>query len=500
MLEGPGEPAPVLAPLHLVQAGLGIGEDPHPVPAPFAGAVGADTLIGPAPEDAPESPFTSDVQEVSLDLVARGLAVALEDEALRRQIVEDLRDSPFLFQALHLPSYLSGERGSSILAAMGQALGQDADALASAVDRLGNVELRMPSTLARFRWDGDPDGLAVVPWEPEFYVDAQVSGYGAGGEDVRIAAHEPSTAPVMSLRPSPIDFGPDPEARRAAAPRRNYSTVSDPTVPDPGDDDPLADIDCEEDPTQPECEEGEGGSGPPAYSVSGTGSFCWVDDGASGDDDSDGFLDSCEYAVARAFAPELRIQSGDSYSSREPYWAAEADEDGARIFYALAYHRDADHYGDSEFIVMDVEYGPGSYWRFEKVFLSAHYGAPTPGYDSSEWVPRNTYPAYSNQRPHVPVVWVADGKHANYKSQDACNSGANATDDCSGPSVIENIAVFSDANLGRRYDTILNCVDSRSDYPGNECFWTADRFEGWYSDPPSDASGYRGHLNDSMME
>ena len=34
------EPAPVLAPLDLEQAGLGIGKDPYPVPAPFAGAVG----------------------------------------------------------------------------------------------------------------------------------------------------------------------------------------------------------------------------------------------------------------------------------------------------------------------------------------------------------------------------------------------------------------------------------------------------------------------------
>ncbi len=39
----PGEPSPVLAPLHLVQAGFPVGEHPHPVPAPFTGAVGAPT-------------------------------------------------------------------------------------------------------------------------------------------------------------------------------------------------------------------------------------------------------------------------------------------------------------------------------------------------------------------------------------------------------------------------------------------------------------------------
>ena len=41
VLQRPAEPAPVLAPLDLEQAGLGIGKDPYPVPAPFAGAVAA---------------------------------------------------------------------------------------------------------------------------------------------------------------------------------------------------------------------------------------------------------------------------------------------------------------------------------------------------------------------------------------------------------------------------------------------------------------------------
>jgi len=41
--QGPGEPAPVLSPLYLEDAGLRVGKDPDPVPAPFAGAVGAPT-------------------------------------------------------------------------------------------------------------------------------------------------------------------------------------------------------------------------------------------------------------------------------------------------------------------------------------------------------------------------------------------------------------------------------------------------------------------------
>ena len=37
----PGESSPILAPLQLEQAGFRVGEHPHPVPAPFTGAVGA---------------------------------------------------------------------------------------------------------------------------------------------------------------------------------------------------------------------------------------------------------------------------------------------------------------------------------------------------------------------------------------------------------------------------------------------------------------------------
>ena len=37
--QGPAPPSSVLAPLDLEEAGLGIGEHPDPVPAPFAGAV-----------------------------------------------------------------------------------------------------------------------------------------------------------------------------------------------------------------------------------------------------------------------------------------------------------------------------------------------------------------------------------------------------------------------------------------------------------------------------
>ena len=45
VFQRPGEPAPVLSPLDLVETGLGIGEHPHPVPAPFVGTVAPAALF-----------------------------------------------------------------------------------------------------------------------------------------------------------------------------------------------------------------------------------------------------------------------------------------------------------------------------------------------------------------------------------------------------------------------------------------------------------------------
>ena len=49
VLQGPAQPAPVLPPLDLEQAGFRIGKDPDPVPAPFSGAVRAPDFVSCVP-------------------------------------------------------------------------------------------------------------------------------------------------------------------------------------------------------------------------------------------------------------------------------------------------------------------------------------------------------------------------------------------------------------------------------------------------------------------
>ena len=57
------------------------------------------------------------------DSIGRALAIALNSGAIRQQVLEDLRDSPFPKHHIHLPSYLSGPRGASLLTALAEVAG-----------------------------------------------------------------------------------------------------------------------------------------------------------------------------------------------------------------------------------------------------------------------------------------------------------------------------------------------------------------------------------------
>ncbi len=64
-----------------------------------------------------------------------------------------------------------------------------------------------------------------------------------------------------------------------------------------------------------------------------------------------------------------------------------------------------------------------SQWRLIKEFMSAHWGASG---DSSSYRSHGNFGTSVYQR-----VWCAEGKHAMYPSQNACNNGGYAdADDC----------------------------------------------------------------------
>lgn len=89
--------------------------------------------------------------------LAQALASAFEDPGLRQQILSDMRDSPFPRHAIHIGSYLAGQRGAALrVAAMSRSGIPSASLLAKAAVR-GGLQLAMRRPMDRAEWTGTPD-------------------------------------------------------------------------------------------------------------------------------------------------------------------------------------------------------------------------------------------------------------------------------------------------------------------------------------------------------
>jgi hypothetical protein len=153
------------------------------------------------------------------------------------------------------------------------------------------------------------------------------------------------------------------------------------------------------------------------------------------------------------------------------------------------------HFGDSEFITVDVTYDPATqHWEFIRAFLSAHWG--TDGDESQWWTKNSTITGGSEPALQFPAKtgwyirsWVAYNKHANYPSFAACEAGVHGNDEClNGPDV--RLEHFYTRNIGSQdHPTVFmqgntqGCAPSADRFIGNgrvECYWKpGDIFEGW---------------------
>jgi len=157
------------------------------------------------------------------------------------------------------------------------------------------------------------------------------------------------------------------------------------------------------------------------------------------------------------------------------------------------------HTGDSEFILIDVHYDVGtSHWVTDKIFLSAHCEDITG--DQCQWYPGPDHPDLSafdwrdGNELGAPVVWVSEKKHANYPSQEECNTGVTA-----GPfgelehcefNTIDQIfpVVYTQQNIGSRTTPLRDCApafwgSAMTSGGAQECLWQAplgfEFFNGW---------------------
>ena len=449
-------------------------------------------------------------------LLARAVALALADPALRRQVLEDMRDSPFPNHAIHLPSYLAGTRALGLVLAAAQQGGVSVDHLRSLAQVRGGLQVVMRRPMDRASWTGSDSILVMgVPQTvKERLRNRPVSfAYDVRGRVVSIPILAAVPFPFLVIEPQAKSFGSDPEAIRMAAPARTGNTISTreeewvamlvppSTMSEPDCDPATAVIECP----------GETGGGsaldhatylPSSFTFATCRPAGGVSD-PSQDRDNDGIVDQCEYEIALSFRPRLQFDSNDCDTGREPYWAANyqvSPIDGRpviRVFYAVSYYSDCGvpniycqynancygHVGDSEFIIAEVAAYAGR-WALRRVTLSAHWNSD--GTDQGVTYAAGDLEYGGDINSTNPVIWVAEGKHANYRSQATCEGGAFFNlDRCDTPGIRLELDVLQNANLGNsRVDQriIDGPVVSRFARPGNENFWSESYFFlGWWS-------------------
>ena len=330
---------------------------------------------------------------------------------------------------------------------------------------------------------------------------------------------------LLVLRPISDPFPTDAEAVRAAAPKQDrleVSTFSEERTAQEALGARLARLQPRMDlePCYPDCPPPP--PSPPAVANGGatlpshmTQTYC---DGRfttlppSGDLDSDGMRDDCEYAIASALSPLLNLSTQDPMSINNPYWAVSKHPDPGKHFqvmYAISYYEDPGdylwgaewHHGDSEFIILNFRNAGGSKWGVLNATLSAHWQAGS--YDATATYYYDDL-EYAGSVPY-PRIWASISKHANYRSKEVCGWGPNGWmyfDSCEGSYQGYRIQVISGRNLGNFYHEplsqrnpntrLINCTwsDVGGRY-GEECYWSdSAAFAGWNIPKAPNATPY----------
>jgi hypothetical protein len=487
------------------------------------------SATAPAPEAASARPSTqAGSHPAALSIVTQALARAMTDGAIRQQLLEDLRDSPFPHHKLHVESYLRGRRGGRIATAAAMQAGIRADSLVALLRQLPSLEISLPLAADRIRWLGTGDAVVVgtLATRAELPSLKSLPGYATrDGAPVVVPIGEELPYPLIAIVPVEKPFEADPEAVRQRAPRQDRRTVSTADLEfSVQTSEPIGS--CDSPAALQECGDAEDGGGHSGGYFGGGATIpsghtfeCFTEVGSWGDNDRDGLYDYCEAEIAYALRPFLQFSRYEYTDCREPYFAVRrgSASNEIKIMYLLSYYRDdgaefaygdvGEHWGDNEFLVYTVEYygGQQGRWRLKQAFLSAHYNKW--GFDSSSTRSYEVFTYPDGTYRGRPKIWVAESKHANYHSQTKCDEGANYYDTCDNPRSGLSEADVSDPdwNIGNNANggvRLKDCVPSRGYVPGVatrsgvECFWTGSEFRGWHNFDGAAAGSYRGPLND----
>ncbi|HEY8197321.1 MAG TPA: hypothetical protein VIG04_10100 [Gemmatimonadales bacterium] len=247
------------------------------------------------------------------------------------------------------------------------------------------------------------------------------------------------------------------------------------------------------------------------------------------DRDQDGVGDRCENDIAARFVPTFRYSDNDDIG-HESYWAANrvGTTNYIRVLYMINYYFDEGvqqnytlctltslwqtlgecdgHHGDSEHVALTVFYDLATeHWVVNTIHLSHHtnylIGQPT----------SQSYPTgiLYNKPGLGPVIWVAEGKHANYPSQATCEAGTGggflidaifSYDTCGNNNSFFTLTAPASRNVGSARVRSIDCVLSQNPFYQDpphpqECFWSNAKFTGWQLDQTTWATGNRKALD-----
>lgn len=448
------------------------------------------------------------------DSFAQSLAEALREPVRRQAILQALKRSRLPKHRVSLLEYLASPAGELLAEQLARRVKMSVEALLAADGILTRIALWLPRVTDRTNWIGQSDVVVVGSARSApalLMMTRQTRGFGVGGYPTQVDLRGGQSAPYILVAPvlgnkrlAVADvYEPSPASIVSAVSTAETELAALATC------DPFSEPTCCE--YSDECEGPPSGGGTPGVFLGVTFSGCVPGGTPSGDDDRDGILDSCEETLALTFQPLLRFHALEGASGREPYFAARRSPTNGRIrlLYALGYYQDAgfpgstdwDHYGDSEFCIVEVGVVPGTTdkWQVFQATLSAHWNSVNDQTATYEWFSLE-YASYAYPDWGVkPIVYVSWGKHANYRSDAVCDAGAFYLDDCSAATSVVQTGLPASSNLGNKSPTgtiqLRNCVSSRSVHPGTECFWSNVHFRGWWGAGGSAAGGYQAILS-----
>lgn len=141
---------------------------------------------------------------LSVNVIARGITLAMADVELRHRLRDDLRDSPYRMHALPLQSYLAGRNGGLLTLAAAEALNLSTIDFVALVSQLPNLAIVMERPLDRVQWTGQHDIIvygAPIAGRGRIPSNGRVQGFDIEGHSVDVPLTAFAPFPYLAVLP-----------------------------------------------------------------------------------------------------------------------------------------------------------------------------------------------------------------------------------------------------------------------------------------------------------